>query len=134
MFQLPQRIQFIGSFCAGALAAGTLVAFAMSGASGPAAATRAIASPVRPPQAAPARLDRLRNEAASGDAFSTHALASILLDRYDQTGSADDLYEAVVWIERRWDGLDNADLVGRVVERYCGQRVVRWHWLCVSGE
>ena len=83
---------------------------------------------------ADARFDPLRNQAASGDEFSNRALSKALLDEFDLTGDSDDLYEAMLWVDRRWDVYGNQELAARVVDRYCGQRVLRWHWLCVLGE
>ncbi|MDM0031494.1 hypothetical protein QTI33_04990 [Variovorax sp. J22P271] len=88
------------------------------------------------PSAAPdaPRFDALRREAASGDERSNLELTAALLDRYDVAGESDDLYEALEWMDRRWDVSDRTELVGRVVANYCGQRVVQWHRLCVLGE
>jgi hypothetical protein len=83
---------------------------------------------------ADARFDLLRNQAASGDEFSNRALSNALLDKFDLTGDSDDLYEAMLWVDRRWDMYGNQELAARVVDRYCGHRVVRWHWFCVLGE
>ncbi|WP_260590496.1 hypothetical protein [Variovorax sp. DXTD-1] len=84
--------------------------------------------------AAQSRLDLLRNQAASGDEFSNWALSNALLDKFDSTGDSDDLYEAMLWVDRRADMYANQELAARVVGRYCGHRVVRWHWFCVLGE
>ncbi|MGJ7509530.1 hypothetical protein [Variovorax sp. GT1P44] len=90
--------------------------------------TAAFVSPDAP------KFDALRREAASGDERSNPELSNALMDRYDQNGNPDDLYEALEWIDRRWDVSANAELAGRVVANYCGQRVVQWHRLCVHGE
>lgn len=82
----------------------------------------------------PSRFHSLRNEAASGDERSNRKLAGALLDRYDLTGNSDDLYEAMVWVDRRWDNSGEAELAARVIAQYCGQRVVRWHRICAFGE
>lgn len=84
-----------------------------------------------PPQPA---FDALRNEAANGEAFAVRQLAVALMDRYDLTASSDDLYEAVIWADRSWQQFGDAELLGRVTARYCGQQVVRWHLVCHSGE
>jgi len=81
-----------------------------------------------------ARFTALRREAASGDERSNLELTAALLDRYDIAGESDDLYEALEWMDRRWDVSDHTELVRRVVANYCGQRVAQWHRLCVSGE
>jgi len=81
-----------------------------------------------------ARLDSLRHQAASGDERSNLELSSALMDRYDQAGDSNDLYEALEWVDRRWDVSAHEELVGRIVAQYCGHRVVQWHRLCVIGE
>ena len=80
------------------------------------------------------RFDSLRNEAASGDERSNLELSSALMDRYDLAGDSNDLYEALEWVDRRWDMSDHVEQVGRIVAQYCGHRVVQWHRLCVLGE
>ncbi|MDM0064988.1 hypothetical protein [Variovorax sp. J31P207] len=80
------------------------------------------------------RLDSLRKEAASGDERANFQLSSALMDRFDLAGDSDDLYEALEWVDRRWDASDHVELVGRIVAHYCGHRVVQWHRLCVLGE
>ena len=130
-------IQVIGGFAAGAIVSGALVAFAMNR---PPQNDAATLNPARAAAAAPplpmgqSRLDLLRNEAASGDDLSNRELATALIDRYDLSGDPDELYEAMVWVDRRWDLSGNAELSQRIVANYCGQRVVRWHWLCLLGE
>jgi len=126
-----KRMQLIGAFASGALLSGALMASAMHGPAGAIAATRKAPRVSLP---ASSRLDLLRNEAGSGDEFSNRELSIALMERYDATGDSDDLYEAMVWFDRRWAMSGNTELVARVVERYCGQRVVRWHWLCIEGE
>lgn len=79
-------------------------------------------------------LDTLRRDAASGDDRSSLELSAALLDRYDFTGNTDDLYEALEWIDRHWDRSADTSLVSRVTSKYCDQRVVRWHRICVAGE
>lgn len=137
MKNLAHRIQLIGAFAAGATVSGALVASAMNSpplndAATPRPARVAAAAP--PALAGQSRLDLLRNEAASGDGFSNRELATALMDSYDQTGDPDTLYEAMVWVDRRWNVSGNAELAPRVVANYCGQSVVRWHWLCLLGE
>ena len=80
------------------------------------------------------RLDSLRKEAASGDERANLELSSALMDRFDLAGDSNDLYEALEWVDRRWDASDHVELVGRIVANYCGHRVVQWHRLCVLGE
>jgi hypothetical protein len=129
--------QVIGGFAAGAIVSGALVASAMNR---PPPNDAAALKPARAAAAASSipmgqsRLDLLRNEAASGDAHSNRELATALMDSYDLSGDPEELYEAMVWVDRRWDTSGNAELSQRVVANYCGQRVVRWHWLCLLGE
>jgi len=79
-------------------------------------------------------VDRLRNDAAVADAFATQLLVSLLLDRYDANGRDDDLYEAIIWIDRNLYLEENLTLAGRITARYCNHRIVRWHSLCNPGE
>lgn len=79
-------------------------------------------------------LDHLRDEATLGNELANRDLVKTLLDRYDQRGDSDDLYEAMMWIDKQWELTGNAEMAGRVVASYCDQRVVRWHWLCSNGE
>lgn len=126
-----KRIQLIGAFASGAFLSGALMASAIHS---PIAAIAATRKAPRVHLAASSRLDLLRNEAGSGDEFANRELSVALMDRYDSTGDSDNLYEAMVWFDRRWETSGNTELVARVVERYCGQRVVRWHRLCIEGE
>ncbi|MGJ7489320.1 hypothetical protein [Variovorax sp. ZT4R33] len=86
------------------------------------------------PTATSAMLDGLRqgsllgNEAVSGD------LATLLLDRYDLNGDNDDLFEAVVWIDRDLYAASNLTLAKRISSHYCNHRVLQWHALCILGE
>ena len=119
-----------------ALLASVLLAFAWRGPTGhPEAAMR---HPLTDGGAASAsmdsRFDSLRNEAASGDERSNLELSNALMDRYDLAGDSNDLYEALEWVDRRWDVSDHTELVSRIVAQYCSHRVVKWHRLCVLGE
>lgn len=133
-----KKTQLIGSFVAGALACIAVVTFAMGSAPAPVSAafrqsrTAVVASASL--SGSQSHLDLLRNEAAIGDEFSNWELTNALLDRYDLSGDSDELYEAMVWVDRRWDTSGRAELAARVVTRYCGQRVMQWHWLCSLGE
>src|SRR5437868_2277185 len=80
------------------------------------------------------RLDSLRNEAASGDERSNLELSSALMDRYDLAGDSNDLYEALEWVDRRWDVSDHAELVSRIVAQYCSHRVGKRDRVCWLGE
>ncbi|WP_223262238.1 hypothetical protein [Variovorax beijingensis] len=137
MRRLSKRTQLIASFATGAVVSGVLLTFAMNS---PAAGVTPPGKPARAAAAEPfiavaqSRLDLLRNQAASGDEFSNWALSNALLDKFDLTGDSDDLYEAMVWVDRRSDMYGNQELAARVIDRYCGHRVVRWHWFCILGE
>lgn len=127
----------VAAFAAGAITCATVLAFVPN----PRYPDAALASnttrtaPARPATlAGQSRLDVLRDQAASGDDISNHELTIALLNRYDLTSDSDDLYEAMVWLDRRWDASGRAELAPRVFAQYCGQRVLRWHWLCVMGE
>lgn len=119
-----------------ALLASVLLAFAWRGPTGNLEA--AMRHPLTEASAASAsmdsRFDSLRNEAASGDERSNLELSNALMDRYDLAGDSNDLYEALEWVDRRWDVSDHTELVSRIVARYCSHRVVKWHRLCVLGE
>jgi hypothetical protein len=137
LLRLSKRTQLIGSFATGAVVSGALLTFAMNS---PAVSVTPPSQPARAaaPEpfiaAAPSKLDLLRNQAASGDEFSNWALSNALFDKFDLTGDSDALYEAMVWVDRRSDMYGSPELAARVVDRYCGHRVVRWHWFCVLGE
>jgi hypothetical protein len=81
-----------------------------------------------------ARLDAMRGEAATGSLFSTQLLGAALMDRYEKSGDADDLYEAMVWADRGWEHFGDTVLIERLAGNYCRQRVIRWHWFCNVGE
>lgn len=89
---------------------------------------------VRPFDADASMLEPLRGRASSGDTLSNLALIDVLLDRFDATGDPGSLYEAMIWIDRRWLMSGDAEAAPRVQARYCGQPVVRWHLLCHPGE
>ena len=137
MLRLSRRTQLIGSFAAGALVSGVVLAFAMNS---PAVSATAPSKPARAATAVPfvvaaqSQLDLLRNAAASGDEFSNWTLSNALLDKFDSTGDSDDLYEAMVWVDRQWDMDGKHEVAARVVDRYCGHRVVRWHRFCAQGK
>lgn len=79
-------------------------------------------------------LEPLRTQASSGDTLSNLKLIDVLLDRFDATGDPGALYEAMIWIDRRWLMSGYAEAGPRVQARYCGQPVVRWHLMCYPGE
>lgn len=71
-------------------------------------------------------LEVLRADAAfDGDARSQ--LARRLLDRFEAAGDKADLREAVRWIAR-----DEDQQV--FLRRECQRPVLRWYWVCGSGE
>jgi hypothetical protein len=119
-----------------ALLAGVLLAFAWRGPAGHVepAMKRPLPSTAAASVSTDSRFDSLRNEAASGDERSSLQLSSALMDRYDLAGDSNDLYEALEWVDRRWDLSDHVELVSRIFTRYCSHRVVKWHRLCVVGE
>jgi hypothetical protein len=96
------------------------------------AATTALPARVLPPS----ELDLLRVDATIGDLESGRLLVAQLLDRYERGGDTDDLYEAVQWMDREWRAgyYQQSGLPTRVFERHCGNKVLRWHWLCDAGE
>jgi hypothetical protein len=88
------------------------------------------------PLLAASDLDGLRNDATIGDLEAGGLLVSQLLQHYERFGNTDDLYEAVQWIDRAWrDGYyQRSGLATRIFERHCSHKVLRWHWLCDTGE
>jgi hypothetical protein len=136
---LPSRYNaVIAAFVVGAVLAGSLVAFAFSwlpAGQWAAAVPWHSAAPARSGPGADDDFDRLRRGASGGDELSNDMLSNALLDRYDALGDTDDLYEALVWIDRRWNTFGNAPVVARAMaNNYCSQRVVRWHSFCILGE
>ncbi|MDM0050488.1 hypothetical protein [Variovorax sp. J22R115] len=130
------RIQLLGAFMLGALVS-AVVAFGLNGPSPVnAPATRKLATVANavPFDHGRSRLDVLRDEAAIGDDSSNQELTTALLDRYELTADPDDLYEAMLWIDWRWDASGNAESAQRVAANHCGHPVLRWHWLCMPGE
>jgi hypothetical protein len=128
----------IAAFVVGAILSGSLVAFAFSrlpAGRWAAAVPLHAAATTRSGPGAGTDFDRLRRGAAGGDELSNDLLSNALLDRYDALGDTDDLYEALVWIDRRWNTFGNAPVVARVMaSNYCSQQVARWHWFCILGE
>ncbi|MDM0116632.1 hypothetical protein QTI66_31315 [Variovorax sp. J22R133] len=129
-------IQLLGAFTLGALVSG-VVAFGLNGPSpANASATRKLATAATavPFDHGQSRLEVLRNEAAIGDDSSNQEITTALLDRYELTADPDDLYEAILWIDRRWEASGSAGAAQRVAANYCEHPVLRWHWLCMPGE
>ena len=106
---------------------------------GPAAATKGAV----PAQASVAsrvmemtELDSWRHEAVLGASWAGVQLVGALLDNYERSHDQNDLFEAVVWMERGWSSGEYqvSGLATRVFERHCENKVLRWHWLCDLGE
>lgn len=116
------------------VAPATFLAHGSSKRPGAQTALPALQRPADPQAHGKARLDLLRDEATLGDEWANGELVRALLDRYDQRGNSDDLYEAMIWIDTQWEHSGTAEQAGRVVAKYCDQRIVRWHWLCAPGE
>lgn len=83
---------------------------------------------------APSLLEELRQASLLGDEAAIDRLATLLLDRYDLDGDNDDLFEAVVWIDRDLYSTSNVALAKRISSRHCDHRILQWHALCHSGE
>jgi hypothetical protein len=81
-------------------------------------------------------LDGLRLRASGGDWDASRSLTRLLFDRYDRTKDSEDLFEAMLWLDMDWDSPtpEHTQLQSRVFDRYCSHRVLRWHWLCRTGE
>jgi hypothetical protein len=117
----------------------TLVITAMPGTTGAAHAVQRTPLRSTPVKFAPIpreSLDTLRIEALQGDVDASEELAQRLLDRFEQTGDEQNLYEAFQWITRDWDQVEflRTDVIQRAVANHCDGPVLRWHWLCVAGE
>jgi hypothetical protein len=81
-------------------------------------------------------LDAIRMDAMQGNVDASAELAQRLIDRFEQTGNQENLYEAFQWIARDWDQREflRTDVIQRAVAHHCDGPVLRWHWLCVAGE
>jgi hypothetical protein len=81
-------------------------------------------------------MDLLRDEAVLGDSWAGVQLVSTLLDNYERSHDSDDLFEAMLWMERGWPSVlyQDSGISTRVFERHCDHKVLRWHWLCDRGE
>ena len=131
------RTQLAGAFASGALMSVAILVLSSGGVWATSKASHLQTHAVAPLQArtsSSSLLDRLRGEAAAGDLLSLRELSNALLDRYDAAGDPQDLFEAMVWVDRQWELSGGTDAAPRIVARYCDQRVMRWHWLCISGE
>ncbi len=69
------------------------------------------------------------------DHFSVRA-SSKLIQRYEQSKQRDDLYEASLWVDRAFysDAVQRTQLIDRLYGRYCGDKVMQWHWMCHTAE
>jgi hypothetical protein len=88
----------------------------------------------QPAPDAPPDIELLREEAAGGGHSQIRRLGMALMDRFDLAGDADDLAEAMTWVDREWVQFGDADMAARVLARYCGERVARLHPLCNLSE
>lgn len=88
----------------------------------------------RPGADADDELDPLRNGAAMGDADSAVQLAQELVDRFETNQSRDDLFEAVLWIDRFRgnESMARSGVIAEVSLRHCDAKALRHHWLCVD--
>ena len=134
--RVRRKIELAVAFAIGLATSLVVISFSPGGGAGGLAFHRSAHAhaPVHAPMPAVTRLDLLRREAADGDPLSSRDLTNALLDRYDLAADPQDLFEAVVWVDRQWALSGSADAAPRIVSRYCDQRVLSWHWLCISGE
>jgi len=121
----------------GAVLVSTMMGYALGFESAP-HATRDVPLPTKRAPVASASmagtlLEELRLDAAIGNQDASRDLALSLLARYDLRGDIDDLFEAIVWIDRNLYAEQTVGLAHRVAN-YCDHPVVRWHPLCVPGE
>jgi hypothetical protein len=84
----------------------------------------------------PSTLDSLREEAALGNADASRYLVTQLVARYDRSREDGALVEAVLWFDRDWStpAYLSSGVSALLVDRECDHPVLRWHWLCSSGE
>ena len=93
-----------------------------------------LTSTTKRPPVAMTVLEELRQSSLLGDADASTELATRLLDRYDFDGDDDDLFEAVVWIDRNLYAAQSVAFAKRFSSHYCGHHVLQWHALCLPGE
>lgn len=125
------------AFAAGALVSGAVTAIALAPTHEAGTGERGSPPAAGVPRMRPAptaTLDHLRSQAAAGDELASWNLATTLLNRYDTTANPEELYEALVWVDRLWDKTGKVEMAERITARYCMQRVARWHWICSLGE
>jgi len=135
--RIRRTLWLAGGLCMLAIA----LAFALAGPSSMHAAASHVrvdarASAAARPISDRSSLDPLREDAALNRPQASQMLVTTLLDRYDRSGDADDLVEAMQWFDRDW-GTDNQSwpsVTTRIYARYCDHRMLRWHWLCLAGE
>ncbi len=78
----------------------------------------------------------LRQAAQVGDVDAALVVATRLVDRYEHNDTSDDLFEAMIWIDR-YQGNEtfaNSGLLARVQQRDCRHPVMRLHRLCDVAE
>ncbi|HEX7891334.1 MAG TPA: hypothetical protein VF522_18415 [Ramlibacter sp.] len=87
---------------------------------------------VRALAASDATIDELRASAVQGNPEASTALASRLLDRYENTGDRTDLDEAMEWIARDWEETHfrRSDVANLVTSGHCVRKALKTHWLC----
>lgn len=78
----------------------------------------------------------LRQAAQVGDVNAALAVTARLIDRYEHGKTTEDLFEAVIWIDRYHgaESFANSGLLARVQQRDCRHKVMRLHWLCDEAE
>ncbi|MEO8247775.1 MAG: hypothetical protein ABI589_00245 [Burkholderiales bacterium] len=110
--------------------------FLPADASKPAPTTLQASEPWPEPDTSSAALEPLRHAAALGDANAGLQLMQALVDRYEARGGNDNLYEAMLWIDRfqSTDLIAHAPLMAHLASTQCTHRVVRYHWLCEKSE
>jgi len=133
-WRLPPALFGFGAVLALALLAMPMLPLQGAPAAGARAQAATTQLPARVPM--PSELDALRIDATIGDLEAGRLLVSQLLDQYERAGDTDNLYEAVQWMDREWRAgyYQQSGLATRVFDRHCGNKVLRWHWLCDAGE
>lgn len=129
---LPWRA--LGGLACGAALAACLVLAGKSPWVGAPVAAAPVQRTAPPPRAE--TFDHLRAQASLGDVEASGELVALLMARFEREGERDDLHEAMQWLARDWDqpAFVRSHLLDRLLERHCGDKVLRWHWLCSGGD
>ena len=84
------------------------------------------------PELANESIAPLRQTASAGDVDAALELATRLIERFERGGTSDDIFEAMIWIDRYHGNptLMRSGLIGRIQHCDCGHKVLRLHPMC----